>query len=507
VLILVLNAEEERQALARVELADRMVRMLSRVGIALSMHQNLGPLCTEAVHQIASSSELAAVLLWTKDSDSELLTLMASVGVNRQGIGVVQTLSPQVGSTCVAEIAAATRQPIHLRSVQSSIMTSELEAKFCYLRPGGVSVVPLVIGDKLIGVLELVGKDGDLSFGESQSLFRTVAEQLALALNSAMLFESLERLATFDPLTGIANHRAMQEFLHQRIAEAKRMGTEVAVLMIDVDHFRSFNEDEGHDAGDDVLRKVAEILSMAVRPYDLAARYGGEEFTIIMPDIHAEAALAAAERIRQRVEQTTCTFKSGRSRSITASVGYAMFPHAATEPGDVLKAADVALFHAKATGRNRVVMYSHELNQPEHGLQRLDSSSWILPELLAESHALQSEVESRLSGLAERLQLGISQQQMLLNLAVLAPTYLFAVRHGLRSVIDEMHAAPELRPLLPAFSGLTDRFEDEGKGQRIPLLARIVLVIRALTTGEGWEDPGLLDPELVEIIDSLPRAA
>ncbi|MBV6457887.1 MAG: hypothetical protein HONBIEJF_01007 [Fimbriimonadaceae bacterium] len=505
--LIVLNAEEEREAHQRAEQADRMVRALSKVGIALSMNQNLDPLCTEAVHQIASTTELAAVLLWTRDSDSDQLSLMASVGVNRQGITVVQNLSPQSGSTCVAELAAATRQAIYLRSVQASIMTSELEAKFCYLRPGGVSVVPLVIGDRLIGVLELVGKDGDPSFAENQGLFRTLAEQLALALNSAMLFESLERLATFDPLTGIANHRSMQEFLHRRISEAQRANTEVAVLMIDVDHFRSFNEEEGHDAGDEVLKRVAEVLSNAVRPYDLAARYGGEEFTVIMPGMGKEGAMAAAERIRKRIEQIDYVAKSGRSRLLTVSVGCAIFPTAASDASEVLKAADIALFHAKRTGRNRVVYHSPELkNFDAHRHQSIDLSPWIKQGMVDESIALQEEVEELMPQLTAKLHLRPAQQRMLSNLALLAPSYLHAVENEEAEYLERLASTGELRALMPSLSGLMDRFADEGKGERIPLLARVIVIVMSAMKGTE-RDAGRFDPELVRLIDGLDRAA
>ena len=112
------------------------------------------------------------------------------------------------------------------------------------------------------------------------------------------MFESVEKLAAFDPLTGIGNHRTLQEFLHRRILEAERSEGTIGAIMLDVDHFRRFNEEEGHDAGDSVLKMVADVLRACVRPYDLAARYGGEEFTVIMPGVDKETTESVAERIR-----------------------------------------------------------------------------------------------------------------------------------------------------------------------------------------------------------------
>jgi len=347
------DAQDERRARDRASRSERSANALKKIGKALTMNQTLQPLCVAAVHEIASTLELAAVLLWARASDDESLELLASVGANRQGTSLIQRLDPERGVTCVAELAASTRQPFFARSVYENLMTVELEAKLCYLKPGSVEVLPLTVGDKLIGILELVGRDADPAFAEHRELMKTVAEHLSLALYSAVLFENAERLATYDPLTGIANHRAMQDFLHRRFSEAERKRENLGVIMLDVDHFRSFNEEEGHDAGDEVLRKVVEVLRSTVRPYDLPARYGGEEFTVILPGVGAEETLAIAERIRGKIERLEYLTRSGRRRHITASLGCAVFPETSGEPNGLLKAADVALFQAKRAGRNR----------------------------------------------------------------------------------------------------------------------------------------------------------
>jgi diguanylate cyclase (GGDEF)-like protein len=119
--------------------------------------------------------------------------------------------------------------------------------------------------------------------------------------------------------------------------------------MVDVDHFRRFNEESGHDAGDRVLRQVARALSTCVRDYDLAARYGGEEFTLVLGGVSADQAYAIAERARLAVESLDC--------SVTASFGCAVFPDVAFEAGALLKAADQALYEAKRLGRNRTVVF------------------------------------------------------------------------------------------------------------------------------------------------------
>ncbi len=346
-LVLVVNANEEHRI--RLESAHnrRAADALKRLGNTLSMHQNRTPLCLAATHEIASALDLAAVLLWAMEPQEGCLELVASVGANRQGVAALRRLNAFSGAGCIAEIVAASRQVFFQEQLADHVLCAELEGKLCYLRPGGVSVHPLETSGKLLGILELIGREGEPLFAESRELFQTVAEHLALAINTADLFENLERLASHDPLTGLANHRFMQDFLYQRLHEAARTEQGLGLLMVDVDHFRAFNEEEGHDAGDAVLCLVAETLKGCVRPYDVAARYGGEEFVLIMPGSDMESASAVAERLRRRIEMRPFATKSGRHARVTVSVGCAAFPGSAADPSTLLKAADLALYEAK----------------------------------------------------------------------------------------------------------------------------------------------------------------
>ena len=124
--------------------------------------------------------------------------------------------------------------------------------------------------------------------------------------------------------------------------------------MLDVDHFRNFNEEEGHDAGDEALRQVAAALRATVRPYDLAARYGGEEFTILVPGASGAGIRTLAERLRASVEERPFVTIGGRQYPLTVSVGCAVYPAQGPDAPGLLKAADVALYEAKRGGRNRV---------------------------------------------------------------------------------------------------------------------------------------------------------
>ncbi len=516
VLVLVTDANEEQSARRQASRSKRDADALKKIGRALTMNQTLQPLSVAAVHAIASTTELAAVLLWTRTTDEGPLELIASVGANRAGLAVMGQLNPEDGMTCAAELVAARRQPLSLASVGDNAMTTGLEASFCYLKPGGMAVHPLIAGHKLVGVLELIGREGDHRFCEHEELFRTIADHLSLALNSALMFESVERLASFDPLTGIANHRTMQEFLHRRVAEAERGRDRIGVIMLDVDHFRSFNEEEGHDAGDQVLQMFTQVLKDTVRPYDLAARYGGEEFTVIMPGVDLDGAFAVAERIRSQIENLTYTTQSGRLRHVTASLGCSAYPDTALDPAGLLKAADVALFRAKRAGRNRTEVYEGALRKEPHepAVDIAAVARWLRPRVSGQSHAFLGAAQPYVAHLVDQLGLSKSQEEILTSATLLTPSYLRAVEHGDERLLARMAKAPELRSVMPCLQALGERYDGRGpksmQGAFIPLLSRVLCVLVALLLEHGdalCQDPGRFDPEVVGLVAEVEDAA
>jgi diguanylate cyclase (GGDEF)-like protein len=157
----------------------------------------------------------------------------------------------------------------------------------------------------------------------------------------------LERLATTDPVTLLKNHRFFQDQLKIEIARADRHGRELSLIMIDIDHFKEFNDKHGHPEGDRLLRDVGKRLTEAVRTLDTVSRYGGEEFAILLPDTPLDHALVVAERVRKSFESSTL---------VTISLGIANAPLHATTPASLVEAADRALYCAKGQGRNQSVV-------------------------------------------------------------------------------------------------------------------------------------------------------
>lgn len=435
---------------------DRLARLaqgLKRLGKALSMNQNLSPLCMAAVHEIASTAELAAVMLWRLDQEGEAMELMASVGVNRQGSIALNRLTIDGVPECAAQLAVANRRPFYAANVLGHALTGETEGRFCYLHPGGVRVLPLEISGRLLGVLELVGREGDTRFEDDRELHETFSEHLALALNGANLYENLERLASHDPITGLANHRAMQDFLHWRVAECDRTGGSLGCIMIDVDRFRNFNETEGHDTGDAALRQVAEALRSAVRPYDLAARYGGEEFTVVVPGASPAGVRALAERLRDRVASRPFVTAEGKEVPLTISLGCAVYPAQGPGAAGLLKAADVALYEAKRGGRNRV---EGPGDIADRSIQELRLA---LGGAGAAGLARLAQLAAEVDGLAMALRLTPEQRIQLESLVVAAegeaPESLAPLLEAARRPHDPAAPAPLLARSLRALLGLT----------------------------------------------------
>lgn len=167
--------------------------------------------------------------------------------------------------------------------------------------------------------------------------------------------QELVRLSTRDPLTGLFNRGYLHERVTSEISRAQRGGQPLTIAMVDVDHFKSFNDTHGHAAGDLVLQAIADTLRRSFRITDIVSRYGGEEFVIAMPDTDALSAARKLESVRQSIEGTPVRTSGGKAVHVTISAGLAACPQDGTTEAGLLAAADARLFQAKDSGRNRIV--------------------------------------------------------------------------------------------------------------------------------------------------------
>jgi diguanylate cyclase (GGDEF)-like protein len=182
------------------------------------------------------------------------------------------------------------------------------------------------------------------------------AEQVGLSVSNIRLREALRNQSIRDPLTGLYNRRYLEETMERETRRAVRAEHGLGLLMLDLDHFKKFNDTYGHDAGDAVLRETASFLTKSVRSEDIVCRFGGEEFVIILPMADLEASHGRAERIRSKLRELTILHQGKSLGIVTVSVGVAELPQHGTSPHDLIAAADAALYRAKREGRDRVVV-------------------------------------------------------------------------------------------------------------------------------------------------------
>lgn len=217
---------------------------------------------------------------------------------------------------------------------------------------GTVACIPLTSVER-VGAVHLYWAKTDALPLEIRSSVARIAEHAALSIANQRLLAALQSQASTDARTSLANSRAFDVALEEALA-GRTANESIAVLMLDLDQFKDFNDRHGHPGGDEALRAFAEVLRSCMRDGDLAGRYGGEEFAVLLHGVDSTGALAIAERIRGRTESTIISLGPGITDRLTVSIGVAVAPAQGIERLTILRVADQALYEAKQGGRNRV---------------------------------------------------------------------------------------------------------------------------------------------------------
>jgi diguanylate cyclase (GGDEF)-like protein len=255
--------------------------------------------------------------------------------------------------------------PVGIADVQQQSL-SEAELSFLdFFEVQADLSIPLLEGDQLWGLLSAQSRQPRDWLPEEIRLLETVGMLVSTAIQRDRLHDyltranrKLKRFAYLDGLTQVPNRRRFEHFLHQEWRRLMREQSPLALIMVDIDHFKAYNDVYGHQAGDDCLRRVAGILRSAIqRPADMVARYGGEEFAIVLPNTNVEGAETIAEKIQILIHRAQIPHQGSLvSKSVTLSMGLAaLYPHPLKAPDDLIGLADQALYQAKDNGRDRVV--------------------------------------------------------------------------------------------------------------------------------------------------------
>jgi diguanylate cyclase (GGDEF)-like protein len=264
----------------------------------------------------------------------------------------------------IAGTAASERRTVLVPSP-----TGQIRASVEPIETSAVAV-PLASGERIIGAIALYGRTSGEQFSTKDSVsLAAFARETGVAVANVLRHEQAERLSMTDALTGTGNRRSLEVTLAKEIERARRYGRSISVLMVDIDRFKRVNDDFGHTTGDQVLVEVSRRIEDSVRSgIDSVVRYGGEEFVVVLPETDQAGARAAGERVRATVadglftqwesdallDLTDETERSAASIRLTLSVGSASFPLGGQEPDELVHAADLAMYVAKAKGGNRV---------------------------------------------------------------------------------------------------------------------------------------------------------
>ena len=250
------------------------------------------------------------------------------------------------GSPHACEPTTSSLYCSHIKAQNNLASASILSSTLC---------LPMMAKGETLGMFYLQF-NGDRPITRSlQELGKTVAQNIGMAFANLKLQETLKFQSLRDPLTGLFNRRYLQESLEKEIDRATRKKQLIGIMIIDIDHFKRFNDTYGHEAGDLVLKEVGTYLIKQTRQYDIACRYGGEELIIVMPDASMENTILRAEEIRQGIEQLQLRHQGILLQAVTISVGVSCFPDDGIEPENLIRVADKGLYLAKEQGRNRVV--------------------------------------------------------------------------------------------------------------------------------------------------------
>ena len=355
-LLRVVQAEQVFRAVERAKYEyERFYQATSMLGRALTLEQVMETAFDAAAAIV--EYDVGAIALYDK---AKLRHRVAAVRVRPGGEGLIDAASLTglefKDNAGLASMVVKNRHCLPANGEPRELSAPIYTRKVKLDDAKSLLVLPLLVADEAIGTLTLVTR-AEKRFGKDvREMLAVIANQVAVSLENGFLYKKMETMATTDGLTGLTNHRTFQQRFADLLERAARHNGKVALLLCDIDHFKKVNDNYGHPIGDEVLRRVARVLQEVPRKIDVPARYGGEEFAVLLDNVDVAQARAVADRIRIEISKIVVDTEKG-PLSVTESVGVAAFPDDGRDRATLIERADLALYHAKHTGRNRVVTW------------------------------------------------------------------------------------------------------------------------------------------------------
>ena len=405
-------------------------------------------------------------------------------------------------------------------------------------------IIPIKSRSEVIGLLMLTRKNNNTAYNvDDIDLLTYLGASTGVAIDNARLYSRSQSEAMTDSLTKLRNHRYFHRALQE---EVEKLGSgELSLLMIDLDLFKLFNDLYGHVEGDNALETVASILTRNVGQKGIVCRYGGEEFTVLLPRYDTKMAYDLAEKIRMDIEKTFFSMNDVTQRFLTASIGVCTYPYAAPNTEELLKRADIAMYTAKNSGKNKTVIYTPEIRMTEPSLQGTMSTSGAMkPNFAATIYALTAAIDAKdhytfghsqkvaeyATILASKLSLDKSHIELIQEAALLhdigkigIPEHILTktgrltneefdiVKQHVEMSITIIKHLPSMNHVIPAVIGHHERWDGKGyprglRCENIPLAARCLAIadaFDAMTSNRPYRNSLTVNAALAEIENNV----
>ena len=342
---------ENKLLLNNLQNEKEKLEIILQIGHMMSSILNLDKLAEFIVQKIAEVLKARVCSLMLLDSEEEILSIKAAVGLDE---AIIRTTKIQLGQSISGWVAQRGK----------SVLVTDIENDMQFGRANlpkyetkSLLSIPLKSKGTVLGVINVAdrksSKQANIFTEEDLRFLGIVCSYAAIAIENAQLYGEVKKLAITDGLTNLFNHRYFQTQLSQEVLRVQRYLHPLSLIMFDIDSFKQFNDTFGHPMGDMVLMQIGRTIRKTVRKVDIACRYGGEEFAVIFPETGMKEATVAAEKIRQAIEKLRFETGKGRKKRMTISGGVATFKKGMSKES-LVEAADDSLYKAKSTGKNKI---------------------------------------------------------------------------------------------------------------------------------------------------------
>jgi len=351
------DISEIKKAEAQIVEYTRQLEALFDIGITANGTLDVDDLLDRVLKKVLQVSNFEAGGIYLFDRQSNELVLKSHFGIPQRFVDRIERARATEGFTTRIALSG---KPLFVPDVNLNERLLRTGIRIAGIQ--SFATLPIMAKEQILGIMAVASREPRQFTHSTVHLLGTICSQIALAIDNAQLYERALHLAYTDGLTGLHNRRYLLEQMEREFARAKRNGSSLSMIMMDLDGLKMINDRLGHNEGDRVLQELGRLIKGNTRASDVAARWGGDEFVVLAPDTASRPARRIAERIRAKAEQCK-PISSEEATPITVSVGVATYPEHAANLTELIKHADEAMYNAKGLGKNQVCVFCRSQRQ------------------------------------------------------------------------------------------------------------------------------------------------